>query len=147
MNCKEIHNKLNAYLESSLDDDQLRDFNMHLDACDTCKKVVSEMELTMQILDRPVKLEADPFMHTRIIAELENESETVKWKFKQVLQPVLLGMIILVGVYLGIGLGNRFYDEDVFSNQQDSEVNLIDLEIDTYANITSDIETFLLSEE
>ena len=130
-----------------MNDDQLKAFNMHLDACDMCKKVVSEMELTMQILGRPVKLEADPFMHTRIMAELENESEAAKWKFKQVLQPVLLGVIILIGVYLGIGLGNRFYDEDVFSNQQDSEVNLIDLEIDTYANITSDIETFLLSEE
>jgi predicted anti-sigma-YlaC factor YlaD len=147
MNCKEIHNRLNAYLESSLDESQLSDFNMHLSACPSCQKAVEEVKLTYALLESPKKIEADPFMHTRIMASLEDQAETKRWRFRQILQPVMVSLLIITGVYLGIGLGNRFYDEDVLNASQDNKITIQEVDVNSYASIASEIESFLLTEE
>jgi predicted anti-sigma-YlaC factor YlaD len=145
MNCKEIHKNLNAYLDDHLDTKSRGEFDLHMKECASCNQVVSEVKATLTLLGSSKELEPDPFMHTRIIAELERENE-MPWSVQKILQPIMLSVLILTGVYLGVGLGNRFYNEDGF-NQRDSEMEfqVSDLEI-SFDEFNDEMMQFLITE-
>lgn len=129
MKCKEIHKSLNSYLNKSLGQDAEHNFRLHLKECASCAQMVQEIKQTMSLLDKPKRLEVDPFMHTRIIAQLDSQNESKSIRFAQIFQPIVLSAMIMVGVYLGIGLGSQFYAEDSLnkSTAYDIESQLSDL--------------------
>lgn len=129
MQCNQLHKSLNSYLNKSLGQDATHDFSLHLKECASCAQMVQEIEQTMSLLDKPKRLEVDPFMHTRIIAQLDSQNESKSVRFAQIFQPIVLGAMIMVGVYLGIGLGSQFYAEDSLNKSKayDIESQLSDL--------------------
>lgn len=109
MKCKEIHNQINPYLNGLLDEEKLRLFQAHLDECVLCKQLVIEVSATMISADGDEKLMADPFLSTRLIQIIENRKENKLWSgVQRILQPVAMVSLLLVGAYLGIGLGNNY---------------------------------------
>lgn len=122
MQCKQLNNSLNSYLNKRLGQDAKHDFNLHLKECASCAQMVQDIEQTMSLLDRPNKLEIDPFMHTRIIAQLDSQKATTSIGFRRVFKPIVLSTIIMFGVYLGIGLGNQFYVEDSLNKGRTNDI-------------------------
>ena len=109
MKCKEIHKEINSYLNGKLDSKNLDLFNLHMEACSSCKKLVEDVSTTLSSLDHVNQLQPDPFLHTRLMQEIENRSTSgLLVSFQRVIQPMIAATVLILGIYLGIGLGNNY---------------------------------------
>jgi len=112
MKCKEVHKLINPFLNGMMDVEKSELFYKHLSDCSSCEKLVSEMSATLSILDNKNRLVQDPFMHTRIMQEIENrQNATIFFSVRRILQPTMVAAILIIGIYLGIGLGNSYVSE------------------------------------
>ncbi len=109
MKCKEIHKGINSYLEGKMDSKNQDLFNAHLEACSSCKKLVEEVSTTLSSFDQVNKLQPDPFMYTRLMQEIENRSKTGLWiNFQRIIQPIAAAAVLIIGMFIGIGIGNNY---------------------------------------
>lgn len=112
MKCKEVHKLIGPFLNGLLDEKKSKLFHSHLSECNSCEKLVNEMSATLLILDNQKRLLPDPFMHTRIMQEIENRKHTnVVFRLGRILQPIMVAAILIIGIYVGIGLGNSYTSE------------------------------------
>jgi predicted anti-sigma-YlaC factor YlaD len=120
MKCKEIHQGINSYLDKKLEADSLDLFNSHLKACSSCKRLVDEVSATWSGIDQVEKLQSDPFLYTRIMQEVENRTLTgVSRAIQRILQPMVAAAILVIGIYIGVGLGNNYsMDSEVFASAE-----------------------------
>lgn len=126
MNCKTIHNKLIFFLEKELPVSEMNGIQEHLDNCSECARFVDEMKLTFDVLETEKSTELNPFFYTRVKARLENQgAEKVIGRpvLARVLQPLAFSIILLLGVYGGIKLGQPVKTE--FANSTLSEQQMI----------------------
>lgn len=144
MICKEVHKKMNSYLMLELSKDQLKAFELHLKDCASCNRLISELKSTMSLVDHTEKLKADPFMFTRIQAQIENRNTETTKSWKKILQPIAIAMIMSVGLFSGISLGSKYYNDSFQLSAEESEIEDQDL----YLNVLvfESIESFLLTE-
>lgn len=67
------------------------------------KKIIEEVNKTISLLDKVEIIEANPFLLTRIKAELEANNKKPKLKFYEiflkVLSPVIIALLLLVNIY------------------------------------------------
>jgi predicted anti-sigma-YlaC factor YlaD len=124
MNCKTVHNKLIFFLEKELSDSELNLVQEHLESCSECALFAEEMKLTLSILESDKVLEENPYFYTRVKARLENQEQEV-WSGRpvlvRILQPIAFSIILLLGVYGGIKLGQPNKTEltgSILSEQQ-----------------------------
>jgi len=109
MKCKEVHKLITPFLNGSMDVKKSELFHSHLTECSSCEKLVKELSATLSILDKQKRVLPDPFMHTRILQEIENRQNTsVLLSVMRILQPIMVAAILVIGIYLGIGLGNSY---------------------------------------
>ncbi|MBU1013139.1 MAG: hypothetical protein KKG99_09030 [Bacteroidetes bacterium] len=112
MKCKKVHKLINPFLNGSMDVEKSGLFHSHLSECRSCEKLVREMSSTLSILDKQKRVIPDPFMHTRILQEIENRQSTnVLFNIRRILQPIMVAAILIIGIYIGIGLGNSYVSE------------------------------------
>ncbi len=112
MKCKEIHHQINPYLSGLLDDKKRMLFESHLEECVLCKQLINEVNATIISADNEQRLQADPFLSTRLLQEIENRKENrLLAKVQRILQPIAFVALLFIGAYLGIGLGNSFVSE------------------------------------
>ena len=76
-------------------------------------KILAEVEKTLSVIDGLPKLEANPFLFTRVKARIESESITNASKVKTdfVLKPVTLALILVINIitavyFIGFGSSN-----------------------------------------
>lgn len=108
MNCKTVHNKLIFFLENELPVSEMKQVEQHLESCSECALFLKEMQLSFSILEDEKVHEQNPFFYTRVKARLENmDAKQVVGQaiFARVLQPLAFSVILLLGVYGGIKLG------------------------------------------
>ncbi len=146
MICKEVHKKINSYLSRELDSKQLQAFELHLKDCTSCRQLISEVKSTMSLVDRPEKLLADPFMFTRIQAQIENRDVETSRNWKRVLQPIAIAMIMGIGLFSGISLGSKYYTNSFQLNAQEYVTDSQDEDLYLNALAYESIESFLLTE-
>lgn len=146
MICKEVHKKMNSYLSQELAPEQLQAFELHMKDCASCRHSISEVKTTISLLDKKKKLSADPFMFTRIQAQIENRDIITSRNWQKVLQPVAIAMIMGLGLFSGIGLGSKYYNDSFQLNAEETEIGKQD--DDLYLNVLAyeSIESFLLTE-
>ncbi len=120
MICKEVHKKMNAYLNRELDQKELVDFELHLNDCTSCRHLINEVKQTMQLAETKKVLQADPFMFTRIQAKLENKA-TKRPIWQKVMQPVLVSMILVIGLFAGVAIGSKYYNDKVMLESNSTE--------------------------
>ena len=145
MKCKKIHTKIDPYLNGLLDEKELELFESHLKECVSCKQLVSEVFATLKSINHKNRLQPDPFLYTRLMQKIENRKENRLFaKIQRILQPITVAAIIIVGIYLGIGLGNSYMSEDEGMANIDNQTLIADF---LFNDIEYEsIEIFLLNE-
>ncbi len=146
MICKEVHKKMNSYLSEKLNKATFNEFELHLKDCASCRQIISEVKNTMTLADRTEELSADPFMFTRIQAQIENRSTERNRSWQKVLQPIAVTMIMLVGLFAGVSLGSKYYNDSLQLNANEYVLESEDEEIYLNALAYESIETFLLTD-
>ena len=137
MKCKNLHSKLIFYLEDDLPEAEKGRVEKHLSECNECRAFANDMRKTLGIIEVEKKPESNPFFYTRLKARLESEYQQEPEMFRRpffarVLQPVLFSVILLLGIYAGIKLGQpvdgkmagyTFPDEQVipYLNEMEAE--------------------------
>jgi anti-sigma factor RsiW len=108
MKCKTVHNKLIFFLEKELPEAEMNAVQAHLAGCPDCALFAEDLKKTLSILETDKKPELNPFFYTRVKARLEQPATRLSGRpvLVRVLQPVAFSVILLLGIYAGIRLGN-----------------------------------------
>jgi len=109
MNCKKCHNDLIFYIEGNLPEERRQAVETHLHLCEECASFAAYLTSTMKVIGSEKELKPSPFLYTRIKARLEPEHrEKTSGIWQKVWQPALFSLILLLGIYSGIMLGQEF---------------------------------------
>ena len=108
MICKEVHKKMDSYLSNQILGEELKSFESHLEDCTSCKHILQEVKLSLELLDNVKTVETDPFMFTRIQQRIINSYSRESRFFSRILQPIAATLIIGIGLTLGILLGTEY---------------------------------------
>lgn len=126
MNCKKLHKNLIFYLDGDLPETEMIKMRTHLANCPDCAAFADKMMKTLGVLQSEKSPEVNPFFYTRLKAKMESQNEDVKkvanpiWT--RVLQPALFSLLLLVGVYSGIKIGQNTEDQFYATNSQEEQV-------------------------
>lgn len=143
MQCKTLHKNLIFFLEGDLPEKEMKKVEAHLVECPDCLAFSLEMKKTLGIIEEEKQLEVNPFFYTRLKARLENQETQKKpfWQpvFSRVLQPAFFSIILLLGIYGGIKMGQPY-------ESQRSSTILAEQDMVPYLNEMSaePIESFLM---
>ena len=137
MKCKTLHKNLIFFLEKELPEKEMELIKTHLYECGTCAAFAEEMKKTLGILEAERSPAVNPFFYTRLKAKIEtreSEQKQVFWKpaLVRVLQPAAFSILLMLGIYAGIKIGQPApaqtvtviaADMDIISflNEMDSE--------------------------
>ena len=111
MKCKTINRKLILYFNNELSDSQKKEIKKHLENCEDCYKLYSELEMTFNLIEKKEVLKPNPFLYTRISQKLidiksQKSLSIFSPVYKKILQPVLLSFVLVIGLFLGVKLGS-----------------------------------------
>ena len=144
MKCKNLHKKLIFFLEGDLPAKEMEQIQIHLAECNTCAAFAEDMKTTLGILEIEKSPAVNPFFYTRLKAKLENRASEELQIFRRpvfarVLQPVMFSILLIVGVYSGIKIGQPSPVKVVSTNmfEQEAIPYLNEMEAES-------IETFLM---
>ena len=144
MKCKTLHNKLIFFLEGELPEKEMELVKKHLSECSTCASFAEEMKQTLGILETEKSPAVNPFFYTRLKAKLENQESEQKQVFWnqgliRILQPAIFSMLLLIGIYAGIKIGQpastKQYTATIMQNEEILYLNEMEVEL---------IESFLM---
>ncbi|HBE42090.1 MAG TPA: hypothetical protein DDW27_12950 [Bacteroidales bacterium] len=106
MNCQLCKKELDSYIEGKLSDDLKNQIEAHLLICSDCKDAYRLQILADRVMAAEKELEVNPFLATRVMAEIETrESGTVR-SIPNVLRPVLITISMGTAVFLGVIMGS-----------------------------------------
>ncbi|MFY9150451.1 MAG: zf-HC2 domain-containing protein [Prolixibacteraceae bacterium] len=138
MNCKTIHQDLIFYLDNELPEERRSVVQEHLNVCADCRKFYELLKTEMQLITEEKNPEVSPFFYTRLSARLENKQDYLPQKsWSTVLQPAFFSLILLIGIYGGLKLGNNASSPSIQQNRTSNIQMLNDFEAEP-------IESFLL---
>ncbi|NOR76397.1 MAG: hypothetical protein GQ525_14720 [Draconibacterium sp.] len=110
MKCKNLHKKLIFFIDEDLSAKDMKQVQVHLSECNTCAAFAEDMKKTLGIVELEKSPTINPFFYTRVKAKLENQ-ESAEMQilqrpiFARVLQPVMFSILLIIGVYSGIKIG------------------------------------------
>ncbi len=107
MTCKSVQNNLIFYIEKSLPDKQLSEIEQHLKHCKVCAEKYQKLLAAYQFIESEKQSNVNPYLWTRIQAKIQHKPATQK-TWQTVLQPVILTLIVIIGLFLGIKLGQLY---------------------------------------
>lgn len=144
MNCKNLHKNLIFFLDGDLPAKEMEQMEIHLSECNDCAAFADDMKKTLGILEVEKSPDVNPFFYTRVKAKLENQEPAElqvlqRPVFARILQPAVFSILLIVGIYSGIKIGQ-------ISPVQVTGTNLFDEEAVPYFNEmeAESIETFLM---
>ena len=144
MKCKNLHKDLIPFLEGELSPEKMEEIQNHLNLCSTCADFAKELKLTLGIIESEKDFEVNPYFYTRLKARLENVGDEQPSFFGRtilvrVVQPVMFSVLLILGVYLGIKIGEpastKQYTVTLMQNQEIPYLNEME---------TETIESFLM---
>jgi hypothetical protein len=111
MKCKTIHKNLIFFLEKELPVSEMKAIQTHLNTCSECALFAEEMRKTLGILESEKVTEVNPYFYTRVKAKLENQEAKKnvvlgRPVLARILQPITFSILLLLGVYGGIKMGD-----------------------------------------
>lgn len=106
MECKRFEEKLNSCVESGLSEDEIREFQDHLDSCPHCARALEDLKKTKAWLGRLGEIEPPPWFEQKIMqrVRLEQEKKTVWQKLFQPLhiklpiQALATAVVVIIAV-------------------------------------------------
>ena len=127
MNCQLCQKELEAYSGNNLSPDMKTQVEAHLQTCKECSEILRIQSLADSVIEQEKKLTSNPFLATRIIAEIEKLETPVQTisPLTRVLRPVLLTASLAAAVFFGVIIGSIYQPADT-GNRIPLELALID---------------------
>ncbi len=127
MNCQLCQKNLEAYSGDNLPPDMKTQLEAHLYTCNECSEILRLQSITDSVIEQEKKLTSNPFLATRIMAEIENIETPVKTVslLTRVLRPALLTASLAAAIFSGIMIGSISRPADT-GNRIPMELALID---------------------
>ena len=123
MKHKEIQKKLLRYLDDELPQEERSEIQNHLERCEQCRQDIDLLSGAWN-LSQPIKRsQPSPFLWNKISARLDSKAQKGQLIHKAVLfirqmaQPALTAAVVILGLFIGINLGDRMITAQL-SNQQ-----------------------------
>ena len=79
MNCSEIEDKLSAYLDGLLHDDERNNVEKHCAECIRCRHSLEELERTKNILEELDEVEPPSWLTERVMSRIREKEEARGW--------------------------------------------------------------------
>ena len=113
MDCLTCQQKMEEFYSGILPGELKKGIRIHLDKCEECKLAYATSALTEKIVAEERKTAVNPFLATRVMAEIEQlgktEAEYSVWAvFKRSFQPALAIATVVTALFFGIVIGNNF---------------------------------------
>jgi len=127
MKHKEIQKRLLRYIDAKLPPEDRKEIQLHLQRCEQCRKDLQLLSGTWSLSQSIRRVQPSPFLWNKISTQLEGKTQKGRLVYKvelfirQTARPALTVAIVLLGLFIGIKLGNRLFMENL-SSQQTSEV-------------------------
>ncbi len=137
MKCKTLHKKLIFFLEGDLPEKEIEQIKGHLLECANCEAFAKELKKTLEVLEEEKSPAVNPFFYTRLKAKLENqesEQKQIFWRpaLFRVLQPAAFSILLIVGIYTGIKIGQpastKQYTATIMQNEVIPYLNEMEVE-------------------
>ena len=116
----------------------------HLSECPDCAAFADEMRKTFTVLEAEKSPEVNSFFYMRLKAKMEAQAEAFEPEatnpyWQRILQPALFSLLLLIGIYSGIKIGQKA-EEQLFA------ASSTDVQVIPYLNEmeAEPIETFLM---
>jgi predicted anti-sigma-YlaC factor YlaD len=111
MNCQLCQKELDAYSGGTLPDDIKTQVEEHLQHCTDCAESYNLQSLAQKIINKEKVISPDPYLTTRIMAQIENPEETVHKTISpitKVLRPALIITSMAASIFFGVMIGNIY---------------------------------------
>jgi len=134
MKCNKVHKNLLYYIDGELSSELTEEIHTHLMQCNECRKLYEQMAGAWHSA-KEEKIPCQPFFYTRVKQGLENNKAKEQSLFKRygkvILQPAIYFIVLGLGIFIGIQLG-----QGVPSQQQvsDNEISSQQEFIEAYAD-------------
>jgi len=106
MNCQLCREGLNAYREGNMAPGMKNQIKSHLETCKECSEIFRLEILTDRVIDYEKKMQVNPFLSTRVMAQIEDEETAGARQTRQILRPALIALSMAAAVFLGVTMGN-----------------------------------------
>jgi hypothetical protein len=114
MECRDVQDKLNLYVEDLLSPREKRIVREHIFTCPTCSKALQELEKAISLLNDLDRIEPPPWLATKIMAHIENDAESLRgilsWLFRPFTIKIPIQALTLV---LIVGLSVLLYRANI----------------------------------
>jgi hypothetical protein len=142
MNCKDVENRMTDYLERNLPEDQLKNMESHILQCSSCSLLMNKLQDAYSIIENEKKIEANPFIYTRVMAKLESIEKAHLYEYKpvfqRILKPAIVVALIVIGLFIGAFIGN-LYQRSEKNNDFPVEVSYIsDMSMESVGSLASE---------
>ena len=108
MTCKQVRNKLIFYIEKSLPPEEQKAVEEHLQQCAKCAQDYEKLAKALLFIETEKQTSPNPYLWTRIKAKIDAPKAGKQPVFSRILQPVILTLLVAIGIFLGIKLGNLY---------------------------------------
>jgi anti-sigma factor RsiW len=135
MNCKKCIGIMKAHPGGQIPSDATETFRAHLESCPECTSLFEAIQKAYKAMDEEKMAEFNPFIATRIMAQIE-ELDTNNTKVKvpvwmQVLRPVLVAASLLLAVWLGTEVGSAYKSDKIVQSDMQELASLNDVVIES----------------
>ena len=110
MKCKTLHTKIIFFIDGELPAAEMEQMKIHLSECSECAAFTGEMKKTLAVIENEKTPQLNPFFYTRVKARLEKQAENLTATRQtpalvRILQPALFSLLLMVGIYTGVKIG------------------------------------------
>jgi len=109
MNCRLCQENLEEYLEGNISPDMMTQVEVHLKECGECNRTFNDYITAEKVIGQEKELTPDPFLTSRIMAEIEKVSTIAPKKPVspvRVLRPIVITVSAAAAIFFGVVLGN-----------------------------------------
>lgn len=111
MNCQLCQKESDAYREGRLPADTRTQVETHLGVCKKCAESYKLQTLAERIIKKEKELLPNPFLQTRIMAQIEN-LETARNRaiqtYMRALRPAIIATSLAAAIFFGVIMGNIY---------------------------------------
>ncbi len=113
MNCELCKKELDISLEGKLPEGISNQVEEHLKSCQECAVSYRSMIVANKVMDEEKAIEPNPFLVTRVMAEIEEleQKHEIRQRvpvYQKVLKPFLISVSIAAAVFAGVMTGNIY---------------------------------------
>lgn len=90
MSCHKIKSQLYDYRDGELDPLQSEEIDKHLQSCEDCKAELSRIQASIRMVQHVETVEPPPYLSTRIMARVREESQKQPWFSKVFFKPITI---------------------------------------------------------